>query len=143
LIISLVPPDRVGDVWPLVKDYIDVAVYQTDGRYTLDDAFTLVAQHGYLLWIAFDEEKLKGAVITCFLTYPRKKVLHIMFLGGAEGRAWKDATLETLQRFAKDNECDCIEASGREGWSRVLKLDGFKPLWQTFELPVEPARAGA
>jgi hypothetical protein len=140
--ISLVPPQFLDDAWEHVKDYIEVAVEQTDGRYTIEDAYTLVKERGYLLWVALGEHEMKGAVITCFLHYPRKKALHIMFLGGAEGRAWKEAMLKMLQRFAKDQSCDIIEASGREGWSRVLKQDGFTPLWHTFELPVEPMHTG-
>lgn len=137
--ISLVPEQFIDDAWARVSGYIATAVYQTDGRYTLDDAYTLVKEHGYLLWVAFGGGEMKGAVITRFAQYPRKKALHIQFLGGAEGRAWKTSMLEMLQRFARDQDCDCIEASGREGWSRVLKLDGFKPLWHTFEIPVDPA----
>lgn len=141
--ISLVPPQYLDVAWDQVKDFIEVAVKQTDGRYEIDDAYMLVKEMGYLLWVALGENEMKGAVITCFLTYPRKKALHIMFLGGAEGRSWKEAMLKMLQRFARDQGCGVIEASGREGWSRVLKEDGFTPLWHTFELPVEPALAGA
>ena len=127
----------VEEAWPYVKDFIEIAVKQTDGRYTLEDAYKMVSDQGYLLWAALGEDGIKGAIITCFLTYPRKKSLHIMFLGGTQGHDWKAQFLKTMRKFARDQGCSAIEASGREGWSRMLKADGFKPLWHTFEIPIE------
>ena len=141
--ISYVPPEHVRSVWGEVAPLLLDAVDQTDGRYTLDDTYTLVAQHNYILWIAFDGMGIKGAVVTCFLNYPGKKALHIMFLGGVEGRTWETPMLTVLQKFASDSSCHAIEASGGEAWARVLKADGFKPLWNTFELSVTPTREGA
>jgi hypothetical protein len=139
--ISLVPADYVPGAWPLVAKYIDAAVYQTDGRYTLDDVYTLVVKHGYLLWVAIENQIIVGAVVTGFVNYPRKKALFVMFLGGDKMRAWKFKMLETLRQFAREQACDIIEASGREGWSKVLKEDGFRSLWHTFEIPLEPEEA--
>ena len=134
--ITLVPKDYVHQVWDHVEGYLEDAVALTDGRYTVDDALQLVMFHNYILWVAFDRDVIKGAVITGFIQYPKRKVLHIQFLGGVEGRSWKDAMLHTLQRFARDSQCACVEAAGPDAWGRVLQNDGFKPLWQTFELPI-------
>jgi hypothetical protein len=41
-----------------------------------------------------------------------------------------------LKKFAKDYDCDSIEAHGRQGWSKVLKDEGYKEKFVTFELPV-------
>jgi hypothetical protein len=103
----------------------------------------MVLEQGYLLWVLIDEEgEIKGAVVTCFIEYPNKKALHIMLLGGSEGRSWKNELIDTLRAFAVDQGCDCIEASGRKGWERELKLEGAVPLWHTIEMPVKPVYVG-
>jgi hypothetical protein len=138
--VSLVPKEYVNGVWPEVKDYIAAAVKQTDGRYHEDDVLNLLIEHNYLLWVAFTEEKMQGAVVTCFLDYPRKKALHVMFLGGVGAKKWKNETMRVLQDFARDSDCTVLETSGKfdweDSWSRVFKDDGFRPLWQTYEVPV-------
>jgi hypothetical protein len=60
----------------------------------------------------------------------------LVFLAGDDGFSWKDEMLSTLQRWARDSECDAIEASGRLGLARAFKDDGYRVLWQVFELPV-------
>lgn len=138
--VSLVPKEYVNGVWPEVKDYIAAAVVQTDGRYHVDDVYSLLTENNYLLWVAFTEERMQGAVVTCFLEYPRKKALHVMFLGGVGAKKWKNETMRVLQDFARDSGCSVLETSGKfnweDSWSRVFKDDGFRPLWQTYEVPV-------
>lgn len=141
--VSLIPKEVVDQVWGDVTGFIEGAADYTGGRYTVDDAYSMVMNHDFLLWATFDKTGIKGAAVTNFILYPRKKVLHIMFLGGEGGMDWKDKYLKTMQFFAFDNQCDSIEASGRPGWAKILKHDGFTPLWQTFELPVADMGLGA
>lgn len=138
--VSLVPKEYVAGVWPEVKDFMAAAAAQTEGRYNVDDVYDLIVEHNYLLWVAFSPTKMHGGVVTCFLNYPRKKALHVMFLGGVGAKQWKDATMLTLRKWAEDSECDVIETSGKfnweESWRQVFKDDGFTPLWQTYEISV-------
>jgi hypothetical protein len=136
--VSVVPKEHVPSVWDKVVPFIEGAADYTNGRYATEDVYNLIMQYDYLLWIVFDDDGICGAAVTYFATYPRKRTLTVMFLGGDNGWAWKEALLATLNRWAADNECETIEASGRPGWARVLRSDGFTPLWQTFELPVTP-----
>jgi hypothetical protein len=141
--VSMVPKDHVDAVWESVKDYLDGAAQYTHGRYTIDDIYACVKEYDYTLWIAFDEEKIKAAVVTNFAHYPRKKYLVMTFCGGDQLDKWKDPMLTLLQRFAYDTQCDGIEATARLGWTKIFKSDGHKPLWQTFQLPAADAGLGA
>jgi len=134
--ITLVPVEYVHTVWGNVDKYIADAVAYTYGRFTVADALECVLDKGYSLWVAFDEERIKGAVITNIVQYPRKRFLNMLFCGGEDGFDWKDSMLQMLRHWAYDNNCDGIEATGRSGWQKIFKDDGLTPLWQTFELPV-------
>lgn len=139
----MVPNEHVDTVWESVKDYLDGAAQYTHGRYTIDDIYVCIKEYDYTLWIAFDEEKIKAAVVTNFAHYPRKKYLVMTFCGGDQLDQWKDPMLTLLQRFAYDTQCDGIEATARLGWTKIFKSDGHKPLWQTFQLPAADAGLGA
>lgn len=126
----------IPKVWPQIESYMEEAASYTNGKYAPDDILETLYT-GRVLWIAFDESGIKGAVVTCLNQYPRKRYLYLEFCGGDEGYTWKSDMLRTLQSWAKDTECDGIEGLGRLGWERIFRLDGYVPGLRNFELPVE------
>lgn len=134
--VSLIPKDYVGDVWPEVEPYVAKATKYTSGKYEPEDVLALVTDYNYPLWVAFDAEGIKGAVITRFMEYPRKKYLYLEFCGGVDGFSWKAPMLSILRSWAKDHGCDGIEGAGRDGWQKVFESDGYKPTLRHFEMPL-------
>jgi hypothetical protein len=141
--VSLIPTEHVADVWPRLTAHIDKVAEYTYGRYDPEDVLESITQYDHNLWLAFEGEDIKGITITSFKQYPRIKCLDMVFCAGDEGMEWKAPMLEMLQHWAYDNECDRIESSGRLGWSKIFKGDGYKALWQTYELPVASSGLGA
>jgi len=141
--VTMIPKEHVTSIWPDVKEYLEGAAKYTHGRYELDDIYDAVMDYDHTLWIAFDEQGIKGAVVTNFAHYPKKKYLVMSFCGGVELEKWKPAMLKLLQHFAFDTKCDGVEAAARLGWTKIFKNDGHKALWQTFELPAADAGLGA
>lgn len=140
--ISLVPPQMVEDLWPRIFPHLSNAAEYTFGRYEPEDIMDFVLTGHAHLWVVLDEENVKGLTITRFWQYPRKKCLDLVFLSGDDGFSWKDDMLKILQHWAYDNKCDVIEASGRPGLARAFRDDGYRPLWQVFELPVAETGLG-
>ena len=132
----MVPVQQVGECWPKIEGYIEDAVKYTYGRYTTGNIYDLVAEGYYHLWVAFDDDIFKAAVVTSVITYPQKKMLCMQFCGGDDLVEWKDPMLALLRRFAKDMGCDGIESTARPGWAKIFKNDGFTAHWVTFELPL-------
>lgn len=133
---SAVPVDHVLFVWPKIVHHIDAVCKYTKGRFETQDVLDAILGGDHILWIAFEGEHIKGAVVTNFLYYPRAKYLGCPFVTGDDFPSWKYPMFRLLQRWAKDNDCVGLESSARLGWSRVFKEDGYEPLWQTFQLPV-------
>ena len=134
--VSLVPVEYVDQVWPTVEPYVIKALKYASGKYQPEDVRNLVVEYGYPLWVAFDDEGIKGAVITRFVQYPRKKYLFLEFCGGRDGFSWKAPMLSVLRSWAADNDCDGIEGAGRDGWQKVFEKDGYKPTLRHFEMPL-------
>jgi len=134
--VSMVPVELVDSCWKEIEPYMEKAANYTYGRYTCDDIYDSVKEHDYQLWVAFDEGKIKGAVVTNVIVYPKRKVLCMTFCGGINLKEWKGPMLSLLQKFAFDIGCDGIEATARKGWAKVFENDGYNQHWVTFELPV-------
>ena len=140
--VSMVPTKHVTDIWDAVMPHLKKAADYTYGRFDVEDILDCITDYEHTLWIAFDEESIKGAVVTMIRQYPRKKYLDMVFTGGVELEKWKKPMLELLQKWAFDTECDGIESVGRPGWAKIFKSDGHKPLWNTYELPVASTGLG-
>ena len=138
----MVPTEFVPEIWEQVKGYMEKAAKYTYGRYDVDDIYDSVTQYVHVLWVAFEDKVIKGVVVTSIKQYPKKRYVDMVFCAGTEGHTWKDIMLATLQKWAFDTECDGIESSGRLGWSRIFKGNGYKLLWQTYELPTADAGIG-
>lgn len=134
--VSMVPPQYVDSCWGHIEAYMEKAAKYTYGRYTCDDIYDSLKEHDYQLWVAYEAGKIKGAVVTNIMVYPKRKLLCMSFCGGEDLKSWKGPMLQLLQKFAKDMGCDGLEATARSGWAKVFQADGYKQNWVTFELPV-------
>jgi len=138
----MIPREEVEKVWPQIEPYMKSAAEYTHGRFTADDIKDQVLQYDHTLWVAFDDEAIKGAVVTGVLYYPKRTSLSMVFTGGININTWKDPMLALLRKWAKDKGCDVIESTGRPGWAKIFKDDGHKVVWHTYELPVEATGSG-
>ena len=141
--VSLVPRELVPAYWDKVESHLAKAVEYTHGRYEIEDIFDALMDYDYNLWIAFDDEGVKGAVVTKFNVYPRRKYLDMVFTGGEHLAEWKEPMLKMLQAWAFDSGCDGIESTGRPGWAKIFANDGHRVVWHTYELPAGQAGLGA
>ena len=108
----------------------------------LDDVFFALSKNSKSLWIAYDDEGIKGVVVSTIMEHPIKRVLFLDYLGGKKGAGgtitsmtWKAPMLDMLQKWAHDNNCDSIEFTGRIGWLEVFKEDGCAVTSFNFQLP--------
>lgn len=141
--VTMVPREYVPQIWKDVKDHLAKAAEYTYGRYEVDDIFDAIMDYDHILWIAYDGDSIKGAVVTNFMNYPRKKYLGMVFCGGVDLVEWKDPMLRMLQHWAHDNNCTGIESTGRPGWAKIFQNDGHKTVWHTYELPAADVGLGA
>ena len=135
--VSVVLPEHIELVWPNIEQYMVGAAQYTYNRFNTDDIKKDLITKPQQLWIAYDEEKIYGAVVTEIIVYPRMNTLMMHFTGGEKLPRWKQPMLKLLQRFAKDHGCSVIESYGRPGWEKVFRNDGYKEVFKFYELPVE------
>ena len=124
--ITLVPPEHVFNVWPDIRGYLEPAVETSHGRWTMEHLLAVLCNGRSQLWIAFDDEKIWGALTTEITQYPAKKCLAMHFLGGVSFDEWYSDMLKQISLFGKETDCDGIEGTARFGFWKFLKQDGFE-----------------
>ena len=112
-----VPEKDLHIIWNEVEPLIKKAL---DDCYTTDDILQGLIKNSFQLFISWNN-KVESAVVTEVAQYPRKKILRYFLAGGNNLNNWLEPIQETIEKFAKHNNCNSIEVAGRKGWARKLK----------------------
>jgi len=132
--VSLVDHNYVSAIWDQVEPILGKSLPTAHGRYTMKSILREIVNFEQHLWVVFDDDKkIIAALTTRFVNYPDKRLLAGQFLGGEKIMQWRDSMLETLERWAKDNNCDGVEMTGRKGFTKVLAPHGWTPEYTVFE----------
>ena len=135
--VSIVDTKDIETMWPFIEGYMKRAAKYTYGRFEAEDIKEGLLKNPQQLWVAFNDKKIYGAVVTEVTKYPRMTALTVHFLAGDDFESWKDPMLKLVQQFGKDNGCKLIDSYGRPGWERVWANYGYTKRFIFYELPLE------
>jgi len=109
-----VNPDQVGQVWPHVKGTIKRAIDRghCDWAALQSNLFRGLV----LLWVIWDGEKIKGAVLTQLVG----DACEIIACAGEDFREWIHL-IDKIEAYARDEGMTTMRLIGRRGWVRVLR----------------------
>jgi hypothetical protein len=132
--ITMVPPNFADTLWPEVRGQLMKAVARSRGRWNEEALLHRIKLGHQHLWLAFDSEHtIDGVGTTELVEYPGKRMLAIQFLGGDKFNDWVWDMLERFADWAKDNNCDGIEATARMGFWKWLEQDGYERSYVVYE----------
>lgn len=124
-----IPTSNLQDVWGLVLKDIQQALSYS-GSYT-DSDFVLeqLKDKKFQLWVLWDKtkqttiDKYYGVVVTEIIQRKLKRSCNIFIVTGRHRQKWQHL-VNDLEKFAIDNNCDCMELFARPGWDKIMhKLD--------------------
>lgn len=101
------------------REWIEDALAYGGGTHEYEDIVDAVLEGKMQLWPAS-----QSCLVTEITVYPRKKVVHI-FLGGGKLQEVLDIYRYVVQ-WAIDQGCSSLTTTGRKGWARVLKDEGWE-----------------
>jgi hypothetical protein len=114
-----VPPNMVGDAWPLAVKFIEKALAKnelTSAGEVLNDLLAGKA----LLWLAANENKeVVGAGVTQIVVMSAGKVCEIVAWSADHGQH-RTESLEVIESYARAEGCVKTRLIGRKGWARTL-----------------------
>jgi len=124
----LVTPQGIPKIWSDIGPMLINAVERGDGNYELSDVFDLLLTNHFQLWVAMDGETAQAAMVTQISTFPRKKVLTVMYLAGKHRKNWMHF-MDDIEKWAAIQGCVGLEAYARKGllkwlpeWRRVCTV---------------------
>jgi len=113
---------QLPDVWPDVSKYIQDALDHSNGGFDLRDIFSGLTEGGMQLWV-YQPDKIRGAVVTTIVDYPRIRSCILMLCAGENLKEWI-GNMDILKSWAQAHGCNKMELYGRKGWSKHF------PDWQ-------------
>jgi len=123
-----VPSERIADVWERVKPILE-RVVTPDTGYSLDDVMLELHDATAQLWII---EDFQAVVVTKILDRPTHRAFWVWFAAGDDVASWIDDFTELAEVFAKHMGCRYVEFSGRKGWAKFCKPNGYRVVLTTF-----------
>lgn len=115
--VTIVPVERLADVWPEVCAWIEEAVKVNQGDENTLDVFVGLARGQYMLW----HVPGRYCAVVQITRFPRQTVATVLYTGGAGLEAMRE-TFEEGKRWCRANGVNVIRTHGREGWARVMGL---------------------
>ena len=147
--VSLVPPSEIHRVWPTALPMILDSITASGNRESLDNIlFRLMdAWENHIassLWVAFDDDfVIRAAAILDKVEYPdNMSVMRVSHIGGVNGIKWFRPMYKQFNSFARDNDCDYLEAECIPKWDAFMKRYGAEELSRIYRLPVLDEIAG-
>ena len=131
-------PSKVEDIWPLVHFMIAEALVYS-GRYAeAEDIKQLLLSGDNQLFLVFGSEegetnKVYGVITTRIFENPNFKELQGLICTGKKMNLWEEKLINTLEQFAKVNECKKVKAYMRPGYKKVMTKFGYKSRHVEFE----------
>lgn len=127
--ITWVPYGNLTAVLPQLIPHLRKSELVSHGRSNIDDIVKYLYTGQMLLWAIYQEESetVSAYIMTEFKQYPQKKMLVWQYFAG-EAHFLQDAyevIQNTLEKFAKDTQCNGMEAVGRPGWKPLATKLGY------------------
>jgi hypothetical protein len=131
--VEYVPTEFAAQAWPLVKDYLNLAVPYTRDEYTLEQIQLMVCTGQWLLLVAVDDNKnIQGAATVQLSNYPNHRIAFIMYIGGK--LITNKETYQQLVEAMKQRGATKIQAAVRPEMERLCGRYGFKKITSIVEV---------
>lgn len=121
--------------WPLLAPWVERAIRRvhTSGV-TLDDVREQTRNAHAGAFLVLDGATVIGAFVIRIELEAHRKVLRVWALAGTRLSEWIDRGTRILCRIGRQLGCRALVATGRRGWVRRLRSQGWRATNEGFEL---------
>jgi hypothetical protein len=127
-----VDPEGIHLIWTEIRPFIERAI---DNHTTVEYVLGRIIDNDFQLWIGGDMEYVAVTRIEHFESIDTTAVL-IMYLAGEGMSRWAKDALAQIESWAIQCGIDEIRITGRPGWERIFKGDGFRKTHTILAKPI-------
>jgi hypothetical protein len=118
-IVRLPPVEELALRWREAEPLIAKATRRT-GCYEPIDLLALAVAGKFGMWFCEAVPgQLDAVIVAEVVTYPRRRVLEVLFGGGGNMRTWIGPAVAAIDRHARELGCTHVACCGRAGWVRA------------------------
>jgi len=107
--------------WPAIVPQLEAVREMWDIWWTREALYDAVVGGLINAWAIGSPTAIHLVAFTQIINYPANRNLKVVLIVGNSLEEYYDVAEATIEKFAMDNGCVYIEASGRLGWQRKLK----------------------
>lgn len=118
--------EDVDIMWESVAGYLQDAVDQNQGEFTLEDVRHDLLTGRMVLWIAYDKDARLQACAVCEMRrFTQRTICYIILLGGDGFDNWHWA-INAIEEWARENGADAVAALARKGFIKTMRQYGYR-----------------
>jgi hypothetical protein len=118
-VVRLPPLDEIARRWRPAELLIAKATRRTGCYEPIDILAGAIAGRFGIWFCEGSPSRLDAVLVTEVVTYPRRRVLEVLFGGGSNMRAWIGPAVAAIDRHARELGCSHVACCGRAGWVRA------------------------
>lgn len=137
--ISLVPQNEIWRVWPKTFEHILKSVNASGKRESMNSILEELLSDTATLWIAFDDDfVIKSSATLKMISYPDDVYsMRVCHIGGEQGITWFNLMHKKFTSYARDSNCDFLEAECIPKWGAFMKRCGAEELSRVYRLSIK------
>jgi len=123
--VLLIDGRKLNEYWSLVEFMLREGLKYDGNPMNIEDLKEGIEQGAYQLFMMFgsdDGEKYKvfGVFVTRIMELPNYRQCEVILLKGEKRELWQDEAADTIEDFARSEDCKKIAVHARPGWKKFL-----------------------
>ena len=120
-----IEPKQLNDYWTLVEFMLREGLKYDGDPMSIEDLRDGIKDGDYQLFMMFGSDcgekyKVFGVFVTRVMILPNYKQCEVILLKGDKRELWQDEAAETIEDFARSEDCKKIAVHARPGWKKFL-----------------------
>jgi len=120
-----IEPNKLDEYWSLVEFMLREGLKYDGDPMSIEDLRDGIKVGDYQLFMMFGSDcgekyKVFGVFVTRVMILPNYKQCEVILLKGDKRELWQDEAAETIEDFARSEDCKKIAVHARPGWKKFL-----------------------
>lgn len=118
----------IDNYWSKVVPMVLRSLERINDGATQDSIYLDLIHKDKQLWVAYNEQRIIGCIITQIISCPELKKLFYYIVAGDDFNSWWHERKQ-IEAWGRSQGCTEVEFCGRLGWQKRLKKEGYKTIY--------------